>query len=52
MPAKSKAQLRFMGAVASGKVKKPGLSKKKASEFLHATSSTSRLPEKVKRKKR
>ncbi len=34
MPAKSKAQAGFMGLVASGKIKKKGLSKKKAKEFL------------------
>jgi len=34
MPANSKAQARFMGAVASGSIKKEGLSKEKAKEFL------------------
>lgn len=33
MPAESKAQFRFMKAVESGKVKKPGLSPDKAKEF-------------------
>jgi len=34
MPAKSKAQFRFMKAIASGSIKKPGLSKKEADEFV------------------
>lgn len=34
MPAKSKKQFGFMGLVASGKIKKKGLSKAKAKEFL------------------
>ena len=34
MPAVSKAQARFMGAVAGGAIKKKGLSKTKAKEFL------------------
>ena len=34
MPAKSKAQARFMGAVAGGKAKAKGLSKAEAKEFL------------------
>lgn len=33
MPAKSKAQYRFMKAVASGKAKAPGLSKEEAEEY-------------------
>lgn len=45
-PARSKAQLRFMAAVASGKVKKPGLSKAKAAEFVHATKNAKSLPNK------
>lgn len=48
MPAKSKAQLRFMAAVASGKVKKKGLSRAEAKEFVHATKGK-KLPERVKR---
>ena len=51
MPVKSKAQMRFMGAVASGSLKKEGLSKTKAREFLHATPKGAKLPEKVKRRK-
>lgn len=35
MPAVSKAQFRFMAAVASGKLKKPGLTPAKAQDFLH-----------------
>lgn len=49
MPAKSKQQLRFMAAVASGSIKKKGLSKSKASEFVHATSNVKSLPRKVKK---
>ena len=45
MPAKSKAQARFMRAVASGTVKKKGLSKKEAAEFV-AGHPTRKLPEK------
>lgn len=33
MPAKSKAQFKFMKAVASGEIKKPGLSPVKAAEY-------------------
>jgi hypothetical protein len=33
MPAKSKAQFRFMKAIESGNIKKKGLSKKEAKEF-------------------
>ena len=34
MPAKSEKQRRYMQLVASGKIEKKGLSKKKAKEFL------------------
>jgi hypothetical protein len=34
MPAKSKAQMKFMGAIAGGKIKKKGLSAAKAKEFI------------------
>jgi len=34
MPVKSKKQAGFMGMVASGKIKKKGLSKERAKEFL------------------
>lgn len=52
MPAVSKAQLRFMAAVASGRArKKPkGLSRAEASEFVHATPSAKELPERVSKK--
>jgi hypothetical protein len=50
MPAKSKAQARFMRAVASGDIKKKGLSKKEAEEYVSGHS-TKHLPER-KRKKR
>jgi hypothetical protein len=43
MPAKSKAQAGFMGMIASGKIKKKGLSKSKAKEFLRGVK-TSKLP--------
>ena len=49
MPAKSKAQLRFMAGVASGSIKKPGLSKAKAAEFVHATSNAKSLPNRKKK---
>jgi hypothetical protein len=45
MPATSKAQYRFMQAVAHGGIKKKGLSKKKAHEFLSKDNYT-KLPEK------
>lgn len=51
MPAKSKQQLKFMAAVASGSIKKPGLSKAKASEFVSATPSYKSLPNKSRKKK-
>lgn len=44
MPAKSKAQLRFMGAVAGGAVKKKGLSREEAREYIRGQSAK-RLPE-------
>ena len=46
MPVVSKAQARFMGAVASGKLKKKGLSKDEAREYLRG-SNVKELPEKV-----
>ena len=49
MPAKSKAQLRFMWAVLKGAIKKKGLSKEKAKEFIDKTGSSKKLPEKVKK---
>jgi hypothetical protein len=50
MPVKSKAQAGFMGLVASGRLKKKGLSKAKAKEFLRGVS-VSKLPKKKKGKK-
>lgn len=47
MPVKSKAQAGFMGAVAGGQLKKKGLSKSKAKEFLKGVS-VKKLPNKVK----
>lgn len=49
MPPKSKAQAKFMRAVASGDVKKPGLSKKQAEEFVSGTP-TKNLPARAKKK--
>ena len=51
MPAVSKAQARFMGAVAGGKIKKAGLSKAKAKEFLKGVN-VKKLPKKKKGKKK
>lgn len=48
MPAVSKAQFGFMGRVASGKIKRKGLSKAKAKEFLRGVK-VSKLPRKVKK---
>ena len=50
MPAKSKAQARFMGMIAGGHLKKKGLSKAKAKEFLRGIS-ISKLPKRVSKKK-
>ena len=50
MPAKSKAQARFMGAVAGGAIKKKGLSKAKAKEFIKGQK-VSKLPTRKKKKK-
>lgn len=47
MPAKSKVQAGFMGLIASGKIKKKGLSKEKAKEFLRGVK-ISRLPKRKK----
>ena len=47
MTAKSKAQFGFMGMVASGKIKKKGLSEDKAKEFLKGVH-PKQLPKKVK----
>ena len=50
MPAKSKQQAKFMGAIAGGQIKKKGLSKEKAKEFLTGIKIKS-LPKKVAKKK-
>lgn len=49
MPAVSQAQARFMGAVAGGAVKKPGLSKSIAKEFLRGVD-VSRLPQRKRKR--
>jgi len=49
MPPKSKAQARFMRAVASGDAKAPGLSKAEATEYVSGQP-TKNLPEHVGRK--
>ena len=49
MPAKSKAQYRFMKAVESGNAKAPGLSKAQAKEYT-AGQSPKGLPAKAKAK--
>lgn len=46
MPAKSKAQFRFMEAIAHGGIKKPDLSPDKAKEFVQGQSYKA-LPDKV-----
>lgn len=51
MPPKSKAQARFMRAVAGGEIKQKGLSKKQAQEFVQGYPTKS-LPNKVRKKKR
>ncbi len=50
MPAKSRAQHRFMEGVAHGTIKAPGLSKREAVEYV-AGQSPKKLPEKVKKHK-
>ena len=50
MPPKSKAQARFMRAVASGDAKASGLSKQEAKEYVSGHS-TKKLPERVKKGK-
>lgn len=51
MPVKSRAQARFFGLIASGKLKKKGLSKAKAKEYLRGVHYNG-LPARKKRKKR
>lgn len=48
MPAKSQAQARFMGLVASGKKKVKGLSASKAKEFVRGVK-IAKLPKKKKK---
>ena len=50
MPCKSKKQCQMMGMVAAGKIKKPGLSKEKAGEYVRGVK-VSRLPKYAKKKK-
>lgn len=50
MPAKSKAQFRFMEAVAHGGIHKPGLTPAKAQEFVSGQSYKT-LPGKLKKKR-
>lgn len=50
MPATSRAQAHYMGMVAAGKIKKPGLSPAKAKEFLRGEK-VSKLPARAKRKR-
>jgi hypothetical protein len=50
MPAKSRAQFRFMKGVENGSIKAPGLSKKQAAEYTSGQSPKG-LPRKVKAKK-
>jgi hypothetical protein len=49
MPPKSKAQMRFFGAVAGGKAKGSGLSKKQAKEALKGSKAKG-LPARTKKK--
>lgn len=52
MPARSKAQARFMYAVQEGKAKAPGLSKEKAHEFTEGMTKErfSKLKNKISKK--
>jgi hypothetical protein len=51
MPAHSKAQWKFMGAVASGSIKVKGLSKSAARDYLHKSKGHySSLPNKAKKR--
>ena len=49
MPPKSKSQARFMRAVASGDIKRSGLSKKEALEYVSGHP-TKKLPERKKKR--
>lgn len=53
MPARSKAQFKLMAAISSGNLKKPGLSKEEAKEYIsHNTGKQafSRLKDKIRKK--
>lgn len=50
MPVTSKAQQRFMAGVASGSIKRKGLTKQQAQEFLDATPKGKKLPARAKKK--
>jgi hypothetical protein len=50
MPAVSKRQAKFMGAVAGGAIERPGLSPEKAKEFVRGVKLKS-LPKKKSKKK-
>lgn len=52
MPAKSKAQFRFMKAVEHGYIEVKGLSEHKAAEYTSENKSLKKLPEKKKPKKK
>jgi hypothetical protein len=49
MPAKSRAQFKFMKAVEGGYIKAPGLSREKAAEYTEDNKSLKDLPEKKKK---
>ena len=53
MPAKSKAQFRFMKGVEAGNIKAEGLSKKEAKEYTRGQKGKkySKLPDEVKKKR-
>lgn len=51
MPPKSKAQARFMRAIASGETSAPGLSREEAQEYVSGYP-TKDLPERVSKKKK
>jgi len=51
MPAVSKQQAKFFGAIAGGAIKKPGLSKEQAKEYIKGQD-ISKLPERLKRIKK
>jgi hypothetical protein len=51
MPVKSKRQARYFGAIASGRIKRKGISKARAREMLRGTK-VKRLPETKRKRKR